>query len=261
VQEGIDVCPLGIQPVDVAPEEVSINLYETSAASAERLHEAQDLIRIAVVGGTHLFRSGLRLLLQGHPGIAPVAGGAGLTRDAVDTYDLDLILLDVDDSSEDPLRVLTHARSRAGDARIVALVGHHARADPAAMVLAGAHGIVEKDVSTEQLTVAIRKVHAGELWIDRATTSQLISGLTGERQLESANGERTRITSLSAREREVVALITAGLTNKAIGRKLGISDNTVRHHLTSIFAKLETPDRVGLVIYAFRNGLAEVVPE
>jgi DNA-binding NarL/FixJ family response regulator len=107
----------------------------------------------------------------------------------------------------------------------------------------------------------LRRLVPRELWIDRATTSQLISGLTGDRQAEPANGECARIASLSAREREVVALITAGLTNKAIARRLGISDNTVRHHLTSIFAKLETPDRVGLVVYAFRSGLVEAVPE
>jgi len=67
-----------------------------------------------------------------------------------------------------------------------------------------------------------------------------------------------KISSLSQREREVVQLVGKGLKNKQIAQMLFISDVTVHHHLTSIYSKLEVADRLELVIYAYRNGLAEL---
>jgi DNA-binding NarL/FixJ family response regulator len=66
-----------------------------------------------------------------------------------------------------------------------------------------------------------------------------------------------KIATLSGREREVVALVAEGLRNRQIANRLLISESTVRHHLTSIFSKLEVQDRLELTVYAFRHGLAE----
>src|SRR5262249_29478063 len=103
---------------------------------------------------------------------------------------------------------------------------------------------------------AIRKVCDGEIWIDRATASRLIAAFSDRRRAVAVESERARIDSLSRREREVVTFVADGLCNKAIAKKMGISDNTVRHHLTSVYPKLETRDRLELVIYAFRQGVA-----
>jgi DNA-binding NarL/FixJ family response regulator len=106
--------------------------------------------------------------------------------------------------------------------------------------------------------IAIRKVHQGELWIDRGTASRLISSLAERRRIVSSKAERARIESLSPREREVVALVADGMCNKANCKNMGNSDNTVRHHLTSVYSKLDTRDRLELVIYAFRQGVVRV---
>jgi len=70
--------------------------------------------------------------------------------------------------------------------------------------------------------------------------------------------EQSKIASLTARESEIIALIGEGLRNKAIAERLYISEKTVRHHLTSIFNKLEVSDRLELIIYAFEHDLAKV---
>jgi DNA-binding NarL/FixJ family response regulator len=98
-------------------------------------------------------------------------------------------------------------------------------------------------------------VHEGELWVDRATTAQIVSDAMNAPRGREAHPEHARIASLTTREREVIALVSQGSNNKAIAAHMKISDNTVRHHLTSIFSKLGVPDRLGLVIYAFRHKL------
>jgi DNA-binding NarL/FixJ family response regulator len=70
--------------------------------------------------------------------------------------------------------------------------------------------------------------------------------------------EEAKIASLTDREREVIALIAEGLKNKQIGQRLFISETTVTHHLSSIFSKLDVSDRLELIIYAFRHGLAQL---
>jgi DNA-binding NarL/FixJ family response regulator len=70
--------------------------------------------------------------------------------------------------------------------------------------------------------------------------------------------ELSKIESLTDREREVIALIGEGLKNKQVGERLFISETTVTHHLSSVFSKLEVSDRLELIIYAFRHGLAKL---
>jgi DNA-binding NarL/FixJ family response regulator len=65
------------------------------------------------------------------------------------------------------------------------------------------------------------------------------------------------VPALSKREREVIAILAEGLSNQGIAERLFISETTVRHHLTSIFAKLEVSDRLELLIYAYRHGLVD----
>jgi len=70
--------------------------------------------------------------------------------------------------------------------------------------------------------------------------------------------EVTKIETLTDREREVIALVGEGLKNKQVGERLFISETTVTHHLSSVFSKLEVSDRLELIIYAFRHGLAKM---
>jgi DNA-binding NarL/FixJ family response regulator len=160
--------------------------------------------------------------------------------------DAQVVLLDHDDAASS----LRDARARFVDARVLVLATGADRETSAQLVRDGAHGIVCKTRSSEHLVAAIRKVSAGEVWVDRAVATTLIGDLH-----RPAAGRRSRMASLTSRERDVVSLVGEGLANKAIAERLAISDNTVRHHLTSIFAKLGVNDRLSLAVYAYRRKL------
>jgi DNA-binding NarL/FixJ family response regulator len=113
----------------------------------------------------------------------------------------------------------------------------------------GARGIVHFDQHPESLFRAIECVHEGELWMERKLIAEVITAPAG-------GGAGSRIGALTQRERQVVRLVSEGLKNKQIAERLSIADVTVRHHLTSIFIKLDVADRLSLVVFAFRNGLA-----
>jgi len=114
-----------------------------------------------------------------------------------------------------------------------------------------------KQQAADLLLKAIKKVHAGEVWIDRSMMSSVLSDVRSERH-EETDPEAPKIASLTPREREVIALVSEGLKNKLIGERLFISETTVTHHLSSIFSKLDVSDRLELIIYAFRHGLAKI---
>ena len=115
----------------------------------------------------------------------------------------------------------------------------------------GASGIVGTDRPAETLFRAIEKVLLGEVWMERRLVADLIAP-----GYPRADGDQVRIESLTPREREVVRLLCEGLRNKQIAKRLAVTDVTVRHHLTSVFSKLGVSDRLGLLLYASRHGIA-----
>src|SRR5207244_4083247 len=143
---------------------------------------------------------------------------------------------------------------RATGLRVLVLTGVRDAAIHKQVIKLGAHGVLLKQGSADSLMKAIRKVYDGELWLDRSTTANVIADLTAF-DMNALNPEWVKIATLTPREREVIVLVSQGLKNKAVAAKLGISDTTVRHHLTAIFSKLGVQDRLSLVLYATRNGL------
>jgi two-component system nitrate/nitrite response regulator NarL len=116
----------------------------------------------------------------------------------------------------------------------------------------GAHGILGLDHPPAMLFRAIARVHAGDVWMERRLMAALLSSHGA-----ATYGERLeRLDSLTPREREVVRLVSEGLKNKQIAQRLSVADVTVRHHLTSVFSKLEVADRLSLVVFALQHGLA-----
>jgi DNA-binding NarL/FixJ family response regulator len=124
----------------------------------------------------------------------------------------------------------------------------HARA-----IELGAMGIVTRDQPGDILIKAVRKILAGELWLDRTRAAGVVARLRGS--VAGEDHDLDRIDALTRREREIVDLITEGLTNKLIAGRLCISEATVRNHLTSVLDKLDLADRFQLAVFAFRRGL------
>jgi DNA-binding NarL/FixJ family response regulator len=124
----------------------------------------------------------------------------------------------------------------------------------------GTCGIVLKQSQTDLLFKSIRKVHAGEIWLDSDTTAavmQQFATTNGEDNGHggSANGRTRERSPLSQREREIVALVAQGFKNKEMAEKMFISEQTVKNHLHNIFDKLGVSDRLELALYAIHKKL------
>jgi DNA-binding NarL/FixJ family response regulator len=206
-----------------------------------------------------VIRAGLRMLIEQDQTMSVVAM-AGNRADSLllaEKEQPDIILFDLMLGDEDGLEFLPALCDISPNSRVLVLTGVQTTESHRIAIRRGAMGIVLKQQAADLLLKAIRKVHAGEVWIDRSMMGSVLDDVRTERQ-QGSNTEATKIASLTPREREVVALVSEGLKNKLIGERLYISETTVTHHLSSVFSKLEVSDRLELIIYAFRHGLAKM---
>jgi DNA-binding NarL/FixJ family response regulator len=217
-------------------------------------------IRVLLLDHHTLVREGMQLLLAGQSGIE-IAGGAGSSSEALALCrqsEPDIILLELNLDGELNTEIIPGLLAAAPHAQVILVTGideidiHHLA------VQMGAMGVVPKMETHQVLLKAIEKVHAGEVWIDRTMMANVLAKLSRARLLEQDNPEKAKIALLSEREKDVISLIGQGLKNRDIASRLSISETTVRHHLTSIYSKLHVTDRLELIIYAYRNGLAEL---
>jgi DNA-binding NarL/FixJ family response regulator len=217
-------------------------------------------IRILLIDDHAIVRTGLRLLIDSQPGMV-VVGEAANRAEALELADRlqpDIILLDLMLGEESGLDLLPELRSLAQRSRVLLLTGVHDTEEHLRAVRLGATGLVLKSQASEMLIKAIEKIHAGEVWLDAAIVASVVAEVSGRPADRMIDPEAAKLATLTQREREVIALICEGLSNKSIGERLHISETTVRHHLTSIFDKLGVTNRLELVIYAYRHGLARL---
>lgn len=121
----------------------------------------------------------------------------------------------------------------------------------------GARGVAIKDMSPDALLHVIRRVAAGELWIDRATSGRILGRQCG-RALQADTG-KARYDSLTAKEREVVMKVVdaSGASNRELAAMLFISEHTLRNHLSAIYQKLGVDNRLKLYVYAVKHGVVK----
>jgi DNA-binding NarL/FixJ family response regulator len=216
-------------------------------------------IRIMIIDDHAVIRTGLRMLIEQDQTMS-VVGMAGTRAEAIELIEKDqpdIILLDLVLGEEDGLEFLPELWKLSPTSRILILTGVQTAESHRLAIRRGAMGIVLKQQAADLLLKAIRKVHAGEVWIDRSMMGSVLEDVRSERE-EGLDPEAAKIGSLTPRERQVVALVSEGLKNKLIGERLFISETTVTHHLSSVFSKLDVSDRLELIIYAFRHGLAKM---
>jgi two-component system nitrate/nitrite response regulator NarL len=121
-------------------------------------------------------------------------------------------------------------------------------------------GLVRKEQASAVLLQAIAKVHAGEVWLERTLVADVLGEMTRGEPVQPVDPEAVKVAALTPREREVITLVGQGRKNRQIAAHLWIAEATVRHHLTSIFAKINVIDRLELVIYAYQHGLCRCSP-
>jgi two-component system nitrate/nitrite response regulator NarL len=216
-------------------------------------------IRVGIIEDHAIFRSGIRVLLASQPGIEVVG-------DAIDrkgAFELahrespDIFLVDIHLATESAVDFLEELLAFSGGKAIL-LTGIDSEEEIQRAIEAGASGLVYKGEAPELLFRAIERVHAGEAWLSRSLLSSALRRLRTRRSDQTKNDpDIAKLAKLTAREREIAALVTSGLSRKRIAEKLFVSECTVRNHLTSIFGKLEVANQLELVFFAQRHGLGK----
>ena len=214
-------------------------------------------IRTMIVDDHAVIRAGLRMLIEQDKtmSVVAMAGNCAEALERAGSERPDIIILDLVLGDDDGLAFLPALREKSPNSRVLVLTGVQNPDSHRTAIRRGAMGIVLKEHAAELLLKAIKKVSEGEVWIDRSMMGSMIQEFSKPTQ---ADPEEAKIDSLTLREREVVKLVGEGLKNKQIAERLYISETTVTHHLSSVFSKLDVSDRLELIIYAFRHGLAKM---
>ncbi|HWB84588.1 MAG TPA: response regulator transcription factor [Bryobacteraceae bacterium] len=226
---------------------------------------AKSRIRIVVADDHPIFRDGLCKLLALEEDFEVVAQAQDGRQvlDVLQQHEPDILLLDLKMPGLDGLATLQRLQSGKSKTRVIVLTASDDKNEFVQAMKLGTSGIVLKQTATELLIKSIRKVHAGEIWLDSHTTAAVIRQFVASDESTPAPAatapigaarERER-SPLSQREREIVALVAQGFKNKEMAEKMFISEQTVKNHLHNIFDKLGVSDRLELALYAIHNNL------
>jgi two-component system nitrate/nitrite response regulator NarL len=165
----------------------------------------------------------------------------------------DILLLDLAMPRMPGMEALRELTADEGTTRTIVLTGHVDKRQILEALQLGARGVVLKDAVVAHLSACIRAVMQGQYWLDGRPVQNLVQLL---RDLAAQTAPPPRKTfGLTARELEVVTLITEGSTNKHIAETFGISEETVKRHLTNIFNKLGVGNRLELALFALNHNL------
>ena len=208
--------------------------------NADHLRGVKELIMLEssydVVGATTSANMGINLVKKYHP---------------------DLVLMDINMPEKDGLQAIQEIERLGLGTRIIALSAY----DDADLIFRamkiGAKGYVLKTMASAQLIYAMDEVAAGKIYLPSALTSRFFEYFQNSFKEDRSNSsEENLLNYLTAREEEVLDLLTQGNNYKGIAGKLFISETTVKTHVNNIFQKLQVNDRTQAVLYALNNGFA-----
>lgn len=209
--------------------------------------------RLMIVDDHEVVRMGLRAALEVEDDFSVVAEASN-GRDAADkarAHQPDIVLMDVRmDGGHDGIEACREIRSEMPSTRVLMLTSYAEEETVVAALLAGAAGYVLKNVGRARLLEALRSVARGETLLDSRVARSVVDKLVGG---QSKTPEQQ--DDLTAREREVLALIAEGATNKEIAVKLVVSENTARNHVSHILGKLGFSRRSEAAAYAVKKGI------
>ncbi|HUA60052.1 MAG TPA: response regulator transcription factor [Verrucomicrobiae bacterium] len=241
---------------------MSENNATLSDASSGMNVPAGSKIRIVVADDHPIFRDGLCKLLALEEDFEVVAQASDGRQvlEVLQQYEPDVLLLDLKMPGLDGLATLQRLQAAKNKTRVIVLTASDDKNEFVQAMKLGTSGIVLKQTATELLIKSIRKVHAGEIWLDSHTTAAVIRTFVAAEEtappppVSAPSRDRER-SPLSQREREIVALVAQGFKNKEMAEKMFISEQTVKNHLHNIFDKLGVSDRLELALYAIHNNL------
>jgi DNA-binding NarL/FixJ family response regulator len=228
-------------------------MTEAAAAGAA---SSTSLIRIILVDDQELVRTGFRMVLDAQPDMQ-VVGEAGDGLAAIDLarrQHADVMVMDARMPRLDGVEATRRIRQAGDLPRVLMLTTFDLDEYAFAALKAGASGFLLKDVPPEELLFAIRSVHSGDSVVAPSTTRRLIDQFAALLP-DGDQGTPDELADLTEREREVLILVTQGLSNSEIAQRLFVSEATVKTHVGRVLAKLGLRDRVQAVVYAYEHGL------
>ncbi|MCM3501378.1 response regulator transcription factor [Microbacterium sp. P26] len=212
-------------------------------------------VRIVLVDDQSLFRAGIRMVIDSQSDLE-VVGEASDGREAIEVMRQvrpDIVLMDVRMPVMDGLTATAEILREPEPPRVIVLTTFDLDEAAARAIQGGASGFLLKDSEPEFLLSAVRTVHAGSAVIAAQATRELFAHIADAGSTEPVPAS---FGALTEREREIFALAAAGLSNAEIAEREFLSEATVKTHISRILTKLALRDRVQLVVFAYRHGLA-----
>jgi DNA-binding NarL/FixJ family response regulator len=213
------------------------------------------MIKVLVVDDQQLVRAGFRVILDAEPDLSVVGEASDGITALQRNRDLepDVVLMDIRMPAMDGLEA-TRRILASSPARVVILTTFDADEYVYGALQAGASGFMLKDAPPDQLLAAVRAAAAGNALIDGSVTKRFIAKFT--EAVRPAGGTPDALNTLTGRELDVLRLVTEGLSNSEIARRLVVEETTVKTHVSRILMKLGLRDRVQAVILAYETGFA-----
>ncbi|MEV6533240.1 response regulator [Streptomyces sp. NPDC048448] len=209
---------------------------------------SDDAITLLIVDDHPVVRDGLRGMFESAPGFTVLGEAAdGVAALALaQALDPDVVLMDLRMPGGNGVAAIAELTRRGARARILVLTTYDTDSDTLPAIEAGATGYLLKDAPRDELFTAVRAAAEGRTVLSPAVASRLVSAV---------RTPTTAQDSLSGREREVLALVAKGTSNREIARVLFISEATVKTHLTHLYAKLGVNDRAAAVAVGYDRGI------
>jgi len=218
----------------------------------------RDPVRVVVADDQALVRTGFRMILTAD-GIDVVAEATTGTEavDAVRRTCPDVVLMDIRMPRLDGLAATREVQALPDPPKIVVLTTFDLDDYVFRALQAGASGFLLKDTPPRELVQAVKVVAAGDAMLSPAVTRRLIGHFAGDPRADRRRVAQQRISKLTEREREVLVEVGRGLQNADIGRKLFMSEATVKAHVSRALVKLDATNRVQVAILAYEAGLLD----
>ena len=205
------------------------------------------MIRLLIADDHAVVRTGLTQLLSAVDDVELVGAATDGEQAVALSAELapDVVLMDLEMPALDGIEATRRIKEAQPEVAVVILTSFSDRERILRALDAGAAGYLLKDAEPDELTRAVRAAAQGDAPLDPRAGRALLSARTATSPADT----------LSAREREVLAMVAEGLPNKLIARELGISEKTVKAHLTSVFRRIDVTDRTQAALWAERNGV------